>query len=166
MGWTDSHLHRFEMGPQRDRVVDPFRTDFDDEEDDEDGLHERDVRLDQVVATAGDRLFYEYDFGDSWDHTVKVEEVAPYDDGPRASLIDGRRACPPEDCGGIPGLEEILTALAGHHPDPEHGLELLDSITPGTPTAQVHDVVPRPAAASWRPAVIGCLVGQPRESRE
>jgi hypothetical protein len=116
MGWTDSHLHHFVGGPVRDHTVLPFLTDFDEEEGDE-GVNERDVRLDQVLVEVGDRLSYEYDFGDSWDHTIRLERIEEYDaTTPRARLTGGRRACPPEDCGGIGGYGEILEALA----DPDH----------------------------------------------
>ena len=112
MGWTDSHLHHFLMGPgKRDRRREYFVEPFAESEGDE-GIVERDVRLDQVVAEPGHRLYYEYDFGDGWEHTITVESVAPLpDDAPRATCLAGRRACPPEDVGGIPGYEEVLEAL-------------------------------------------------------
>lgn len=110
LGWTNSHLHAFRVST--DPLVDAFVTEFDLEEGGE-GVPEADIRLDQVVAAPGDRLYYEYDFGDSWDHTLKVEEILPLDpDGPAATVVDGRRACPPEDCGGIHGYHEILEGLA------------------------------------------------------
>ncbi len=113
MGWTDTHLHHFLAGPgRRDHMVDPFLTDFDEEEGEE-GLHERDVHLDQVLTEVGDRLFYEYDFGDGWEHTLRLEEVLEHDEeAPRAAVTGGRRACPPEDCGGIGGYDEVLRAFA------------------------------------------------------
>ena len=98
MGWTDSHLHNFLAS--RDRRVPPILTDVDEEEGEED-LHERDVRLDQVLQEVGDEFYYAYDFGDGWEHAIRLEEVLAYDDSlPRARLLAGDRACPPEDCGG------------------------------------------------------------------
>jgi len=103
MGWTNSHLHRFRTG--RDHRSPCFVTSFDLDEG-EDGVLEDDVRLDQLVSAEGDRLCYEYDFGDSWDHTLQVEAVL--DEPPAvARCIGGRMACPPEDCGGIGGHEEL-----------------------------------------------------------
>lgn len=113
MGWTDSHLHAFTMGPDgQDRRMERFLTPYDVAEGEE-GILERDVRLDEVLAEPGHRLYYEYDFGDGWAHTLKVEKVLPA--GPAACLA-GRRACPPEDCGGIGGYAEILDMLAGGSP--------------------------------------------------
>ncbi|MFT3834590.1 MAG: plasmid pRiA4b ORF-3 family protein [Micropruina sp.] len=114
MGWTDSHLHHFIMGPgSLQRGTAPFLTPFDLEEG-EQGTLEADVRLDQVLGKPKDRLYYEYDFGDGWDHTIRLEKVEPWTDGDRvATCIAGARACPPEDVGGVPGYEEALAMLAG-----------------------------------------------------
>jgi hypothetical protein len=111
MGWTDSHLHHFLAGPKRDYTVQPFLTDYDEEEGDE-GINERDVRLDRVLVQVGDRLFYEYDFGDGWEHTIRLEAIEEYDAAAtRARVLGGRRACPPEDCGGIGGYQDLLAAM-------------------------------------------------------
>ncbi len=103
MGWTNSHLHRFRTG--HDHRSPYFVTHFDIEKG-EDGTLEDDVRLDQLVAEGGDELWYEYDFGDGWDHKLVVEEVleAP---PPTVRCTGGRMACPPEDCGGVGGYEEL-----------------------------------------------------------
>jgi hypothetical protein len=104
MGWMDGHLHTFSTGS--DPRAGSFLTRYDIEEEGEEGIDERDVRLDQVVAAKGDRLWYEYDFGDGWRHVLSVEEVL--DTPPaRPTVIGGRRACPPEDCGGVWGYSEL-----------------------------------------------------------
>lgn len=115
MGWMDSHLHHFQMGPdQEDFRMTPFLTHFDEMEGETDGLFERDVRLDETIAEPGQRLFYEYDFGDSWQHTITLEKVEPWDDdAPEVTCLTGRRACPPEDVGGIGGYEEAVSAWRG-----------------------------------------------------
>lgn len=111
MGWTDSHLHRFRTAS--DARSPYFVTRFDVEEG-EDGLLEDGVRLDQLLAAEGDSLWYEYDFGDGWDHVLKVEKVL--DDPPTTvRCVGGRMACPPEDCGGIGGYEELATWVRGGH---------------------------------------------------
>jgi hypothetical protein len=119
IGWTDSHLHQFGSG---DDVDDPdtqyyllgFAV-----EDGAVGVDERSVRLDEVLVEPGDRLWYEYDLGDGWTHTVDLEEVLARDqDAPPARCLAGARACPPEDCGGVWGYAELLGVLAGP-PGPE-----------------------------------------------
>lgn len=113
MGWTDSHLHRFRTGP--DRSSPHLLTQFDLEEGDR-GALEDDIRLDQLVEAKGDELWYEYDFGDGWDHVLTVEAVldAP---PPAARCVGGRLACPPEDCGGLPGYEALAGWVRGGHDD-------------------------------------------------
>lgn len=103
MGWTDSHLHQFRTG--NDPRSPHFVTHFDLDEG-EDGVLEDGVRLDQLVAAKGDRLGYTYDFGDDWDHVLRVEAVL---DEPPATVrcTGGRMACPPEDCGGLWGYREL-----------------------------------------------------------
>ena len=113
MGWYDSHLHRFRAG--NDHRSPYFVTHFDLDEG-EDGTLEDDVRLDQLLAQKGDELWYEYDFGDGWDHKLVVEEVleAP---PPTAHCTGGRMACPPEDCGGLGGYEELAAWVRSGYDD-------------------------------------------------
>ncbi|MFF0283685.1 plasmid pRiA4b ORF-3 family protein [Rhodococcus aetherivorans] len=72
MGWFDSHLHRFRTG--NDPRSPHFVTVFDVDEG-EDGVLESTGRLDQLLAGTGDRLWYEYAFGDGWDYVLAVEAV-------------------------------------------------------------------------------------------
>jgi hypothetical protein len=115
-GWTDSHLHRFARGPQyyhedTEYYLCPFEV-----EEGEVGIPEHEVRLDEVLLEAGDTLFYNYDFGDDWQHTIKLEAVLDRaDTAARAICTGGRRPGPAEDCGGVHGYE--LTAAAT---DPTH----------------------------------------------
>jgi hypothetical protein len=113
MGWTDSHLHRFRTG--RDHRSPHFVTTFDLDEG-EDGVPEDNVRFDQLVTGTGDVLWYEYDFGDGWDHELRVEQVL--DDPPaRARCTAGRMACPPEDCGGIGGYTDLASWVRSGYDD-------------------------------------------------
>ncbi len=116
MGWTDSHLHRFQPGTDVAYDQPYFVTEFDEEEGDE-GTREEDVRLDQVLRTPGDRLTYLYDFGDNWEHRVTLESAAPLtaeDREPRC--VGGAGACPPEDVGGIGGHHEVAVWLRAGAP--------------------------------------------------
>jgi hypothetical protein len=110
MGWTNSHLHCFEVAGRRIGMVGV-------EEDSPELEDERRVRDASVLSGKGAKLVYQYDYGDDWEHLVEVEDVT----GPDRRLsyplcIAGARACPPEDCGGPFGYEELITALA----DPKH----------------------------------------------
>jgi hypothetical protein len=109
-GWWGYHLHDFEVGNTRYGIPDP---DWDVGPPIRD---ERDTRLDQI-ASAGDSFRYTYDFGDNWEHKITVEKVQlPSADTAVPALVGGRRACPPEDCGGPWGYEDLLAILA----DPTH----------------------------------------------
>jgi len=106
MGWTNSHLHEFRVGDTRYGEPDP-------EYDEGDVRDERSVRLFEVAPGVNDSFLYEYDFGDSWEHLVVVEKILTPAESP-ADLpvcVAGARACPPEDCGGVPGYEGFLEAI-------------------------------------------------------
>ncbi len=117
-GWTDSHLHQFGSGsryhgPETEYYLCPYQV-----EEGEPGVPEEEVRLDEVLADPGDTLCYFYDFGDSWEHVIRLEAVAPWDDtAPAAACLDGRRDGPPEDCGGLGGYELISAATDPLNPD-------------------------------------------------
>ncbi len=92
MGWTDSHLHRFAVGaPVFSRGALELLAPFDVSEGNP-GTAEADVRLDEVMAEVGDRLHYAYDFGDGWEHTLRLEAVLPRsNDVPTARCTAGGR---------------------------------------------------------------------------
>ncbi len=112
MGWQDYHLHEFRIG---DRVYG-----FPDEEyyDPKHVTHpDHTVALEKVAPMAPAAFVYEYDFGDSWQHLILVEEITYTQERVRhAVCLAGERACPPEDCGGTGGYEDFLEAIA----DPYH----------------------------------------------
>lgn len=107
MGWQDYHLHLFEM----DGVL---YGDIDEIEGRPLGDEET-FTVGQAAAVARD-FSYEYDFGDSWHHDLRVEQVVSSVGVGTPHLIGGARACPPEDCGGPWGYEQLLEVLA----DPSH----------------------------------------------
>lgn len=103
-GWWGYHLHEFD--------IDGVRFGSDDGEDWDPPEDERRARLDKL-ARAGSSFTYTYDFGDNWRHTVAVEKVTPADPSMTYPVcIGGRRARPPEDCGGVSGYENLLAVLA------------------------------------------------------
>ncbi len=111
MGWEDDHLHAFRAKGVAYGEPDPgFPGDM---------RNERNVRLDKIAA-AGETIHYEYDFGDGWQHELKIEKVLPPEaDARYPRCLAGKRACPPEDCGGVPGYERMLEILANPNPGDE-----------------------------------------------
>jgi hypothetical protein len=110
MGWTNSHLYEIRAGGVGWGMVGP---DWGDGPMDATKSRLIDVLEDMGVKT----LKYLYDFGDGWEHTVKIERIA--DALPGVSypiLLDAKGSCPPEDVGGPPGYDELLEALA----NPKH----------------------------------------------
>jgi hypothetical protein len=110
MGWTDLHLYQFIASsryygePDTDFIGPPVG-------------HAQRTLLRTVAPGKGSRLRYEYDFGDGWEHALLVEAVLPLTEGVLyPTCLTGRRACPPEDCGGPWGYGELLAALK----DPAH----------------------------------------------
>lgn len=116
MGWTDSHLHQFVLGQEFYGEPDPGGDAFGTAT-----LNEKRYTVADLAPAAKKKFTYEYDFGDGWNHEVKVEKVLPPDPGLEHPVcLAGEHACPPEDCGGIGGYYNLLEALADpKHPDHE-----------------------------------------------
>jgi hypothetical protein len=94
MGWESSHLYQFVVG--RMEYCDPRVL------EEMEGYDARRVTLETLVWVEKSKVLYEYDFGDRWEHELLVEKILPRDEGTRYPLcLTGKRACPPEDCGGI-----------------------------------------------------------------
>ena len=112
MGWTDAHLHAFMIGGVEYGLPDP---DFADTM-----RSEQRVKLERVITTEKDGFVYEYDFGDSWTHIILLEKILPPDPaGHYPRCLAGKRACPPEDVGGVWGYAAFLEAIR-HADHPEH----------------------------------------------
>lgn len=123
MGWTNSHLHCFMIGDKRYAAPQFIENSFDD-------LGETSyagVRVSDLVSEHGTRLQldYEYDFGDRWQHTIELEEVTEAQPRVRyPRCIDGARACPPEDVGGVWGFADFVEAIM--NPDHDQHDEFLE----------------------------------------
>lgn len=120
MGWTNSHLHTFTTGTDRHGAhTEAILSDWDVSQGEE-GTPETEIRLDALLTQPRDRLFYWYDFGDDWHHTILLEKVEPRDEDDRdCACITGKRACPPENIGGIHFYNTMFDA-ADDSDDPEH----------------------------------------------
>lgn len=111
MGWENYHLHEYIIGGQRYGTPDPAYN------DPGEVRREGGVRLATVFREPGAEIVYLYDFGDFWQHEIRLEAVLPPESGvayPR--LLEGARSCPPEDCGGTRGYAALLEILL----DPTH----------------------------------------------
>ena len=110
MGWTNSHLHQFRVG---ELLYSDLRHNSPEFEGDPEILDENKTTLQQVAPQQKDVLGYEYDFGDSWNHQLTVEKILTPDPAAAtvALCLGGARACPPEDCGGPWGYENLLKIL-------------------------------------------------------
>jgi hypothetical protein len=117
MGWTQTHLHQFRRGSTYYGQPDP-----------EFGVHrenERRVLLSEVLRKPKDRMVYEYDFGDGWEHDVVLEASTPATGvTPPVRVLAGKGACPPEDVGGVWGYRAFLEAIRNpQHPEHREMLE-------------------------------------------
>lgn len=125
MGWENNHLHHFIIGRERygipkwldddvfgSKVVDSAKT-----------------LLSDLVPANGKRIKieYTYDMGDNWEHEVLFEGIVKPDRKTKYPVcVEGERACPPENCGGTPGYQQILVALDDPESDEYH--EVLDFV--------------------------------------
>ena len=113
MDWTDSHLHQFILFEPLTRKTIYVGQPDDEISSDIKFLLERETKIQKWFSSGRKNAIYEYDFGDDWLHQVTLEKMLPREEKieyPRC--IDGARACPPEDCGSIPGYEEICSGTS------------------------------------------------------
>jgi hypothetical protein len=93
MGWSDDHLHQFRIHGKRYGIARIGGIWFSDDPDS--------IRLMDLGLRINERFVYEYDFTDNWQHLIRVEAIlVPEAHRHYPVCIDGRRSCPPEDCGG------------------------------------------------------------------
>jgi hypothetical protein len=110
MGWTNSHLHSFQIGNKSYSMADA-------ELDELQMLDEAGYTLEEALGSSVREFFYEYDFGDGWRHRIKLRHIEKPDAEWFYPLcVAGERAAPPDDVGGPPGYEEFLRAIK----DPKH----------------------------------------------
>lgn len=113
MGWTNSHLHQFIKNRQYylERVKD------DPTWDEMDNVDYKKMKVSDLLKKEKDKIVYEYDFGDGWEHHIILEKILPIDANLKYPIcLAGKMNCPPEDCGGVYGYAEMLEVLK----DPTH----------------------------------------------
>jgi hypothetical protein len=110
MGWTNSHLHRFRKNKMYFSI--PLEDeDFDEFDRGEDYLKAK-LKISDLLITEKDKIIYDYDFGDDWSHEIILEKVLNIDINTiYPKCIKGQMCCPPEDCGGDWGYENILQII-------------------------------------------------------
>ena len=110
MGWDNYHLHQFII----------YGEYYGEQNDFMDMLDESEYKLSDLVSGVKFKFVYEYDFGDSWEHILLVEKILPAEKSVRYPVcIKGKRACPPEDVGGVWGYGSFLEAIKDPK-NPEH----------------------------------------------
>jgi len=111
VGWENAHLHMFKVPS----LI--YNEPMEDVYGDMDAAAEARCKLSQMNLREGQRFTYIYDFGDSWEHTLLVEKILLGQERLGYPIcLKGKRACPPEDVGGVWGFENFLKAIL----DPEH----------------------------------------------
>ncbi len=114
MGWTNSHLHMFIKGKV---MFEPLMDEVDWESE---AMDYTGFTVDKLLEKKNDKIQYEYDFGDSWNHIITLEKVIENYIGTLPVCTAGALNCPPEDVGGIWGFQEFKRAINNpSHPEYE-----------------------------------------------
>ncbi len=109
MGWTNSHLHQF----IKDRVYYTVKMKDDDLWDEMENVDYKRMKVSDLLKFEKEKIMYEYDYGDSWNHDIILEKILPFDKEQELPVcIKGKMNCPPEDCGGIWGYMQMLEILS------------------------------------------------------
>lgn len=114
MGWTDSHLHQF----VKNKTFYTLRMKNDDFWDEMNNVDYKNLKASDLLEFEKDKIVYEYDFGDSWEHDIILEKILPIENKILSPICtDGKMNCPPEDCGGVWGYANLVEILK--NPDNE-----------------------------------------------
>jgi hypothetical protein len=116
MGWRNSHLYIFEV--DRERYAEPHP------EWDIDILDSRKKTLAEMFTGGRKAFVYDYDMGDGWRHDIELVKAVECEPGAKPRVLDGARACPPEDSGGPPGYMNLLVTLSD--PQSEDYRDMMD----------------------------------------
>jgi hypothetical protein len=123
MGWLDCHLHQFDItNPATGMMVEIGTPD---KEFGRDILADWRQKIANYFSMENSSADYVYDFGDDWEHKIKLEKILPRDVNTNYPIcIKGKRACPPEDCGGVWGYKDFLEIISD--PDNAEYEEMLE----------------------------------------
>jgi len=122
-GWDGSHLYQFIIG-RRDKLFVPIKQY-------EQGYHSRrkfdamNYVVGDVLDEKGAEITFEYDFGDSWEHKIRLSKIEETTEDVEIEVVGGEGACPPDDCGGVWGYANLLRCLS-EDADPEDREDALD----------------------------------------
>ena len=112
MGWLDYHLHAFRFRPKHKRKEIEIGIPYE-YEDGNAILAGWQIPITRYLTDPGQIIEYEYDFGDSWVHEILFEGILIKEEGLKYPIcLAGERACPPEDCGSVPGYYNILEIMS------------------------------------------------------
>ncbi|MHA1491332.1 MAG: plasmid pRiA4b ORF-3 family protein [Promethearchaeota archaeon] len=164
--WGNYHLHEFQflydknpnhkiclLGLDLDRNIPEdldgnFLSNYKAQEDE--------VRLCNVFSKNRQTVKYLYDFGDNWEHSIQLEKVFPFKKGFKTPLcVGGKRAAPPEDCGGSWGYQDLLEILKNkHHPEHEEMKEWVGTtFNPEKMDVQIIIMTPRQIEEKYGPII-------------
>jgi hypothetical protein len=128
-GWHGGHLHGFYVGPQEYGMLD---TDDTGELEEEGMLDEGKAKLMDLPQADLKKFIFTYDFGDNWDHEIRLKKTEGLVPGVKYPLcLGGARNAPPEDCGSVPGYYEVLDALKNRKKPTKEQKERLDWLEDG-----------------------------------
>ena len=121
MGWDNSHLHQF----IKNKTFYTRKMEDDMTWGDLNNVDYKGLKISDLLKNENDKIDYEYDFGDSWHHDIDLEKILETIEKTKyPTCIDGKLACPPEDCGGIWGYSDLLKVL--NNPGHKDYADLLD----------------------------------------
>lgn len=110
MGWTNDHLHQFIKNRIYYSVR--FHDDFMWDETYNIDYKKKKIRVKDLLMVEKEKIIYEYDFGDGWEHEIILEKILPVDEKIKYPIcLTGKMSCPPEDCGGVWGYADMLEIL-------------------------------------------------------
>lgn len=123
MGWENAHLHQF----IKDDTFYTLKLEDDALEGTMKNVDYKGLTIRDILSKKNEYVTYEYDFGDGWQHEVRLEKIVPAGKKKHSICLDGRMKCPPEDSGGVWGYREMLEVLNdAKNPERKSYLEWLD----------------------------------------